>query len=628
MNGIIRFSLSNKFAIWIMTIIVVVAGLMAGLSMKMETLPDINLPVVTVTTIYPGAAPEEVVDSVTAPLEQRTRNLDGVKTISSMSLENASSIIIEYDYSKDMAEALTEVREAVASVGLPAGAQDSQISRISFNAFPIMSLSASGTDSLAELTLFVQDVLLPALEGLPGVATVDIAGQHLEQVELRFDREKLAQFSISEDTVKGLIQGNALKLPLGLFEFGQTEKAVVVDGNVVTLDDLRNLNIPVIPSGGAMQGPQGPAGQPGEPSAEPDPALLALLSSQAPGLPTVKLSDIASVELIGKAESLSRTNGEDSIGITIVKAADANTVEVVNLVKAEMKQLEESYEGISLTAIFDQGKPIEDSVHTMLNKAMLGSLFAILIILLFLRNLRSTLIAVVSIPLSILIALLLLNQMDITLNIMTLGAMTVAIGRVVDDSIVVIENIYRRMSLSTEKLKGKELMFAATREMFMPIFSSTIVTIAVFLPLGLVTGPVGEMFLPFALTIVFALLASLLVAITVVPMLAHMFFRNGLKSNKHHDEQGKLSRVYKSVLRWSLNRKWVSFGLAILLLAGSLMLVVTGAVGFSYIPSEDEKIMMVTYNPAPGERLEDVKQLTAEAESLFMGRNGVDTLQY
>lgn len=623
MNGIIKFSLSNKFAIWIMTIIVVVAGLLAGLSMKMETLPDINLPIVTVTTIYPGAAPEEIVEAVTAPLEQRTRNLDGVKSINSTSMENASSIIIEYDYSKDMSEALTEVREAAAAVNLPAGAQDSQISRLSINAFPVMSLSVSGAQSLAELTKFVQEIAVPTLEGLPGVATVDIAGQHLEQVELRFDHAKMAELGISEDTVKGLIQGNALKLPLGLFEFGQTEKAVVVDGNIVTLDDLRNLSIPVIPAAGGMQGPPG---QMGDPAAEPDPALLALLSSQT--LPTVKLSEVASVELIGKAESLSRTNGEDSIGITIVKAADANTVEVVNLVKEEMKQLEENYEGITLTAIFDQGKPIEDSVHTMLNKAMLGSLFAILIIMLFLRNFRSTLIAVVSIPLSILIALLLLNQMDITLNIMTLGAMTVAIGRVVDDSIVVIENIYRRMSLSTEKLKGRELMHAATREMFKPIMSSTIVTIAVFLPLGLVTGPVGEMFLPFALTIVFALLASLLVAITVVPMLAHMFFRNGLKPDKQHDKQGAMSQFYKSVLRWSLDRKWMTFGLAVLLLAGSMMLVVTGAVGFSYIPSEEEKIMMVTYNPAPGERLDDVKQLTAEAESLFMDRSGVDTLQY
>ena len=169
----------------------------------------------------------------------------------------------------------------------------------------------------------------------------------------------------------------------------------------------------------------------------------------------------------------------------------------------------------------------------MLSKAIFGAIFAIVIIMLFLRNIRTTLISVVSIPLSLLIAVLVIKQMDITLNIMTLGAMTVAIGRVVDDSIVVIENIYRRMSLSEEKLRGKDLIREATKEMFIPIMSSTIVTIAVFLPLGLVKGMIGEMFLPFALTIVFALLASLLVAVTIVPMLAHSLFKKEHEGKKY-----------------------------------------------------------------------------------------------
>ena len=209
--------------------------------------------------------------------------------------------------------------------------------------------------------------------------------------------------------------------------------------------------------------------------------------------------------------------------------------------------------------------------------------------MLFLRNIRTTLISVVSIPLSLLIAVLVIKQMDITLNIMTLGAMTVAIGRVVDDSIVVIENIYRRMSLSGEKLRGKDLIREATKEMFIPIMSSTIVTIAVFLPLGLVKGMIGEMFLPFALTIVFALLASLLVAVTIVPMLAHSLFKKeSMREKVHHEEKpSKLANIYKHILAWALNHKIITSSIAILLLVGSLALV--PIIGVSFLPSEEEK---------------------------------------
>ena len=221
--------------------------------------------------------------------------------------------------------------------------------------------------------------------------------------------------------------------------------------------------------------------------------------------------------------------GKQSIGIQIVKSADANTVEVVNRVKEEIQTFEDNNDNYHVTTSFDQGKPIE-IIDQMLQKAFLGAIFAIIIILLFLRDVRSTFIAVLSIPLSLLIAILILGWLDISLNIMTLGAMTVAIGRVVDDSIVVIENIYRRLKLPTEKLRGEALIIDATREMFIPIFSSTIVTIAVFLPLGFVTGPVGELFMSFALTVVFALLASLLVAVTLVPMLGYTLFRRQLET--------------------------------------------------------------------------------------------------
>jgi HAE1 family hydrophobic/amphiphilic exporter-1 len=588
LKSIIQFSLNNKFALWIITLIVLVAGLQAGTSMKMETIPDITIPIVSVTTVYPGAAPEEVMEKISKPIEQRTRNLNGVESITSTSYENASSVIIQYDFDTDMDKAVSEVSKVLNEVNLPDGAVEPSISRLSFNSFPILSLSLASSDQdLKELTTTVEQSIVPRLQGLDGIGSVQVSGQNITEGELAFNAAALENVGLSEDMVKGIIQGSALSVPLGIFEFGNTEKAVLVDGNIISENDLRNLVL----------------------------------------VPGIKLSDVAELKVEDKAESISRTNGKEAIGISIVKAADANTVEVANLVKKEIQELEDQNKGLSIELTLDQGKPIEDSVNTMLSKAVIGALCAVFIILLFLRNIRSTIISIVSIPLSIVMALLVLKQMDITLNIMTLGAITVAIGRVIDDSIVVVENIYRRMSLSTEKLSGKELILDATKEMFVPIMSSTIVTMAVFLPLGFVSGMVGEIFMPFALTVVFALAASLVVAITVVPMMAHMMFKNGIKKGKGHDDKpGKLALGYKGVLNWSLNHKLITFGAALLLLLGSGLLY--NAVGVSFLPEDEQKSMIVTYNPAPGETLEQVKAMALEAEKALMGREGLNIVQY
>ncbi len=660
MKSVIGFSLKNKFALWMITIIVIVAGLYSGMTMKQESLPNLSFPFLSVTTVAPGAAPDTVVQDITEPLEKRLKNTEGVKNMTSTSMENVSSIFIEYDFGQDMDQAIAQLREAAADVKLPEGAQAPNISKFSINSFPVISLSASGQGNLEELTRIVAEEVQPALEGVPGVASVQIAGQFVKEVTLKFNQTKLAELGLTEDTVKGIVQGSALKAPLGLFQFDETQKTVVVDGRITTIDDLKKVAIPVIPTGAAAGGGAGAgqaapgAGQaaPGAGQAAPGAGQAVPGAGEAPeapdrgaspdgeeaidavpapnfGLPTVPLGDLADIEIVGKAESISRTNGAESIGIQVVKANDANTVEVVNGVKAEADKLKERFADLKLDIMLDQGKPIEESVETMLSKALFGALFAVIVILLFLRNIRTTLISIVSIPLSLIIAVLFLKQFDITLNIMTLGAMTVAIGRVVDDSIVVIENIYRRMSLKSEKLKGSELVKEATREMFLPIMSSTIVTIAVFLPLGLVSGMVGQIFLPFALTIVFALLASLLVAITVVPMLAHQMFKNGVKEGKGHDHEegnGKMARGYRRILTAALNHKIITLVISFALLVGSLFLV--PLIGASFLPEQEDKFAMVTYSPDPGDRIEDVEQKALIAEKIIMDQPDVTSVQY
>lgn len=651
MKGIINFSLRNKFAIWLLTIIVSFGGLYGGLTMKQETIPDINVPFLSVTAIYPGASPEGVVEDVTKPLETRLRNIDGVKTVTSTSMENAANVMVEFDYGSDLDNATAAVREAINEVKLPDDAQKPTISKFSMSSMPVVSLSIANKDNmeLDELTRITENDIVPELEDLDGVASIQVAGQFVNEVQLKFNQDKMSELGLTEDTVKGIVQGSALYAPLGMFEMEKSQKAVAVDGGIIGIDDLKNIAIPVIPGGGGADAsagagaPNAGAGQQQQPPGDAAGAGQQAVpgaggagagaggQNSAPGMPTgiptVKLSEIAKIEVIGSSESISRTNGKESIGIQIVKANDANTVDVVNQVKDKAEELRGLYPGMDLTIMLDQGKPIEDSVHTMLSKALFGALFAVLIIMVFLRNIRSTIISIISIPLSLLIAVLCLKQMDITLNMMSLGAMTVAIGRVVDDSIVVIENIYRRMSLSTEKLKGRELISAATREMFVPIMSSTIVTIAVFLPLTLVSGMVGELFKPFALTMVFALLASLVVAITLVPAMAHSLFRKGLKNTHDHEEKpGAMARGYRSILKWTLNHKAITFLAAIVLLVGSLFL--TKYLGVSFIPEQEDKYAMVTYSPEPGVMLEDVEDRALKAEKLILDQPGVQSMQY
>lgn len=643
MRKIINFSMNNKFAIWILTLMVIVAGLYSGLNMKQETMPNITLPNISVITTYPGAAPDEVAEKVTEPIEQRIQNLSGVELVSSNSLANASSIQVEFDFDTDMDQAVNDVKEALSDIELPSQVKAPEVTRLSFNAFPVLALSMSDSNhSLKDLTQRVEKDVVPTLKGIDGVADVQVTGQQLEKITLDFDQKKLAKYGLTEDTVEKIIQGSNISYPLGLTNFDKDVKNLVIDGNTASLENLKKLEIPAVPSQGAAN-PQSapPAGdQNGQKpttgaSAQMDSAQGAPSGEQAQApanakIPTVQLQDLAKIKLVGEAESISRTNGEESIGIQIVKSSTANTVDVVNQVKDKAEKFEKDY-GLTIATTFDQGEPIEKSVSTMLDKALFGILFAVVIILLFLRSFKTTIISVISIPLSLLMAIFILHQMDITLNILTLGALTVAIGRVIDDSIVVMENIYRRMALPGEQLRGKALVREATRQMFTPIFSSTIVTIAVFLPLGLVSGQVGELFLPFALAVVFALAASLIVAVTLVPMLAHSLFKKQLYAEgtlkaKHEEKPSKMANGYKRILNWTLNHKLITFGSSIVILVLSLFLL--PLIGASFLPDEEEKMIMATYSPEPGQTKEQAEKAASNAEKIIGKREGVTTYQY
>lgn len=597
-KGLVNFVIKNKLAVWLLTIIITVSGIYSGTKMNMETIPNISIPYLMVMDVYPGATPEQVMEDVSIPLEKAIEGLEDVKAVYSNSYSNISSIQVEYEYGIDMDEAKRSLESALDSVTLPEEAQEPSITAISLNMMPVVALSISSeTESIVQLTNKVEDTILPEIEKIDGVASATITGQHIEEVELTYDEVKMAELGLTEDKVKEMIQASDLAVSLGLYEFEEGEQAVSVDGKFMTADELKEMLIPVTPT-------------------------------EASPSPFVKLSDIATIEVVGKVQSVSRTNGQEAIAIQIVKGQQENTVTVVNAVKDLIESFESEIDGLVIDVTLDQGEPIQKSVTTMIEKALFGGLIAILIILLFLRDLKSTIISIVSIPVSIFMALLLLNWMEITLNIMTLGAITVAIGRVIDDSIVVVENIYRRLHLKEEKLTGRALIREATIEMFKPILSSTLVTVAVFAPLIFVGGMVGELFMPFALTMTFALAASLLVAITIVPALSHFLFRKKLYSEKtesSHKETGKLSQWYKEILRWTLNHKIITSVVSIALLVGSLAL--TPLIGFSFMGSEEDKVMYLTYTPSAGELEEDTLANVQMVEEEMLKHEDIDIVQ-
>lgn len=598
MKNIVNFVIKNKLAVWLLTFIITFSGVYASTQMKTETIPDITIPYLMVMGVYPGATPEKVMDEVSIPLEKAIEGLEHVKAVYSNSSSNIGNVQIEYEYGIDMDEAKRALTAAIENVTLPDSVKKPTVVAISLDMTPVISMSVSSEkEDIASLTTTVENTLLPQLEKVDGVGAATITGQHVEKIEVVYDQQKLEQLGITEEMIKQMIQANDVRVSLGLYDFKEGQQAVAVDGKLMTLDTLKGIKIPVTTP----------------------------IAGQAP---FVSLKDVATFNVVGDVESISRTNGKEAISIQITKEQQANTVDVVNAVKELIAEQEKKVDGLVVDITLDQGKPIEDSISTMVEKAVFGGLIAVLIILLFLRDVKSTIISIISIPVSIFMALLLLYWLDITLNMMTLGAITVAIGRVIDDSIVVVENIYRRMHLKEEKLTGRALVREATIEMFKPILSSTLVTVAVFAPLVFVGGMVGELFMPFALTMTFALGASLLVAITIVPALSHFLFKKKLYGEKEtitHHKVGVLGRTYKQALTWSLNHKIITLSLSILLFIGSLAL--TPFIGFSFMGSEEDKMISISYVPKAGDTMEQTLQNIEFVEKELLKRKDLDVLQ-
>ncbi|MGA1836004.1 efflux RND transporter permease subunit [Herbiconiux sp. 11R-BC] len=500
MHFLAVLSMKNRALIALVTIVVAVFGSLALTSLKQELIPSIEFPQLAVLTTYPGASPEVVNDDVSTPIETAIQGVEGIQTTSATSSTNLSLISATFDYGTNLATAEQKMTQAINRIKsqLPADL-DPQVLSASISDFPVISIAVSGTDQKT-LAQQLATTAVPDIEAVKGVRAAQVLGQIGQRVTITPSPQSLATAGVTTKQISDAVAGNGQLIPAGTLNENGQSYAVQAGSKLTSTNDIAAIPLPAL---------------------------------NADGTP-VTIGQVATVALVDDpVTSISRVNGQDALTISITKIPSANTVEVSKGVRALLPQLESALPGATFTVVFDQAPFIQQSIESLATEGLLGLFFAVVVVFVFLLSIRSTLVTAISIPTSVLITFIGLQASGYTLNIITLGALTIAIGRVVDDSIVVIENIKRHLSsLRAEGLTPKEagearaaLIVDAVREVAGAITASTITTVAVFLPLAFVGGSTGELFRPFALTVTIALLASLLVALTIVPVLAYWFVR-------------------------------------------------------------------------------------------------------
>jgi HAE1 family hydrophobic/amphiphilic exporter-1 len=555
-----KLSLKNRSVVALVTVIVAAFGFISVGGLKQELIPSIEIPSAAVVTSYPGASPEVVDSQVSSPLEQVVLGLEGIESTTVTSTTGLSVLRVSFEYGTTT-EAVTERLNAAlsdASDLLPNDATPRVISG-SFDSVPIIVLAVADNNGNNErIGKKLEDIAPSLFEQVDGIRDIAVSGAREKRVNLDIDQAALAANGLTQRDIITAITANGLVLPVGSITDTAGSIAVQVGSAVDTVEIFEAL--PLVPS-------------------QPNPLA-----------PVVTIGDIAEVTYEdAPVTTIARTNGQESLAVSIVKTPDGNSVAVSSGVQKLIPDLEEALGGgVTVTTIFDQAPFIEKSIKDLTTEGLLGLTFAVLIILVFLLSFKSTIITAISIPTSVLITFIGLSFADYSLNLLTLGALTISIGRVVDDSIVVIENINRHLSYGEKRRKA---IMTAVKEVAGAITASTITTVAVFLPIALVDGLVGELFRPFAFTVAIALLASLFVSLTIVPVFAYWFLRmpKRLRAAKEADpknfekkqriaeeereKKSILQRAYLPILRGTTRRPWLTLFAALLILGYTFSLV-------------------------------------------------------
>lgn len=490
MSFLTRSSLKNRLILSLATLAIVALSLISMGSLKQELMPSLQAPMAFISAQSQGLAPEEMASSVTEPVEQAVRAVPGVTSVTSTTSSGGAQILVEWSFGENDEETLRTIRSATESLkpSFPSGTEV-QVASGGAGDLPAMVLSAGTSGDQETFGDALQQTVVPALKGVPGVRGVELAGQETQRITIDLRPADVTRLKVEPSTLGPILQAHGAALPAGQADSAEGPLSITVGSRLATLEDIQALPVPT-----------------------PDGA--------------VTVADFADVSIeTVPAQTISRVNGNPSLTLQIIPSQGANVVDISHGVNAELDRLAPILEAEFVT-IFDQAPYIEQSIHDLSVEGGLGLLFAVLVILAFLRSWRSTVIAAVSIPLSLLITLVGLWWSGNTLNILTLGALTIAIGRVVDDSIVVIENISRRRGDGPLTTDG---IVASVRQVAGAITASTLTTVAVFLPIAFVSGIAGQLFRPFAVTVSIALLASLVVSLTIVPVLASWFLNRAPK---------------------------------------------------------------------------------------------------
>ncbi|MFT2692078.1 efflux RND transporter permease subunit [Clavibacter zhangzhiyongii] len=636
------FSLRNRALIALITIVIGVFGGIALTTLKQELIPSVSFPQLAVVTAYPGASPAVVDSDVSTPIERAIQAVPGLESSTATSRTDSSVISASFTYGTDLATAEQKIDQAINRIRttLPDGI-DPVVIAGSIDDLPVIQIAVTSDLSPQDLTAALERSTLADIRKLEGVRDASLLGTVGQRVVITPDPAEVQAAGLTNQAIRDALDANGSLLPAGAVTEDGTTLSVQSGTRLGSTQDLSSL-----PLLGAANGRQ------------------------------LTIGDVATVELgQDPTTGISRVDGEPSLTIAVTKTPAGNTVDVSHLVTELLPQLADDLgNGTEFTVVFDQAPFIEQSISSLTTEGLLGLVFAVLVILVFLMSIRSTIVTAISIPASVLITFIGMLASGYTLNIITLGALTIAVGRVVDDSIVVIENIKRHLSFTPDRL---EAIRAAVREVAGAVTASTATTVAVFLPIALVGDITGELFRPFALTVTIALAASLFVSLTIVPVLAYWFLRpegesrrarrkaaaaavaapaadGAVRTGAHaavagpiddreladrpargshaaHDEgegMGKptrLQRGYLPILAWTLKHSAVTLVLAILVLGGTVALIPSMKTNF--LGDSGQNTLTVSQELPSDTSLEAQDTAATKVEEALIGVEGVETVQ-
>ncbi|MGX1695479.1 efflux RND transporter permease subunit [Microbacterium keratanolyticum] len=595
MSKLAVLSLRNRALIALITVVTAIFGGLALTSLKQELIPELELPALIVMSTYPGASPEVVENDVSTPIESVIQGVPGLESTSATSTTNASVVQAMFEYGTNLATAEQKMQQAINRISqqLPDGVTP-QILSVSISDLPVIQIAVTGFDDAENAQADLEALAIPEIEDVKGVNAAQIVGAIGQRITITPDLVALATRGASPQDISTALQQNGVLFPGGSITEGENTFTVQTGAKITSVEEI---------------------------------AALPLVGTDA------LIGDVATVvQEADPVSSISRVNGEDAISIAVTKLPAANTVDVSNGVIAALDTIGESFPDATFTVIFDQAPFIVQSIETLAVEGLLGLVFAVVVILVFLMSIRSTLVTAISIPTSVLVTFVGLQAFGYSLNMLTLGALTIAIGRVVDDSIVVIENIKRHYVEGADKMGA---IILAVREVAAAITASTITTVAVFLPIVFVGDMVGELFRPFAMTVTIAMAASLLVALTIVPVLAYWFLKPG---KALRDEQGnvidpehsdapptRLQTWYRPVLSWTLKHSVVTVVLAVVVLGGTL--AAAPLMKINFLSDSGQNTMTVSQDLGPTASLEAKSEAARKVEDVLLDIDGIEHVQ-